>query len=349
VVTTGIRPVDLYVYLKSRFGEPNGHLMIVKNDDSDNLFHWHFAMATPLGTLEFICWTFRLEIFHPFNPVDSDAHEFLQCIKNDFQNHAQRMGEIRKSLEHWHMFLNPYRRLKSMIEDNLQEIVDLHIEDIVDPVHPTNLDDAESFKDQFSKAAEKYARASRLCLSVRMLAPVLAESFVNMIIFILARPEIKADKRLYESTVRQNIDVRIRSLHLNCEGFSTHVLYDDWEAFKEFHTLVNNRNKLLHGNIDPALTEFHDLFFEGKTPLFKEFKDFSFFSYKAELLNSTPEEALRDYQVVQDMCSHIMLCIQEDLREQVLQPMLARDLGWDPDRKRIGILFPDHMTDAFFD
>jgi hypothetical protein len=49
------------------------------------------------------------------------------------------MGEIRKSLEHWHMFLNPYRRLKSMIEDNLQEIVDLHIEDIVDPVHPTNL------------------------------------------------------------------------------------------------------------------------------------------------------------------------------------------------------------------
>jgi hypothetical protein len=51
-LTTGIRPVDLYVYLKARFGEPNGITMISKDhEDSDNLIHWHYSLKPTLGHL----------------------------------------------------------------------------------------------------------------------------------------------------------------------------------------------------------------------------------------------------------------------------------------------------------
>jgi hypothetical protein len=346
-LTTGIRPVDLYVYLKARFGEPNGLTMISKNhEDSDNLIHWHYSLETSLGSLDFICWSFRLEIWHPLQPCFSDPNDFLLAIKQDFGRYTSPMQEIRSGLERWKVFLNPYFRLKTMIETQLQELEDLRLEDIKEPAQPRTPEEAEIFKDNFSNIASKFTRAAQICLGIRMLTPVWAESFVNLLLFLMARPEVRNDKRLYDGIMRQNIDVRIRGMHLNCIGFVSQVKYDEWDACKRFHSMMNRRNDLLHGNVDPGLTTFDELYFEKKTPLYISFRDFSFFSYKATLLNATPEQALEDYQVVQDLASHILLCIDCKIREDIVRLVLSRDLGWDEGRQKVGILFPDHLVDA---
>jgi hypothetical protein len=348
-VTTGIRPVDLYVYLKARFGEPNGITMIAKDhNDSDNMIHWHYSLRNKLGRIDFLCWTFRLEIWHSFNAaMSADASELLSEIKRDFGRMAQSMKTIRQGLEKWKIFLNPYMRLKTMIESQLQELEDLKLETVIEPQQPRTHQQLDIFKEEFAEAAKKYMRAAQIGLNIRMLAPVWAESFVNLLLFVLARPDVRRDRRLYNSVLRQNIDVRIRSLHLNCIGFASHVRYDEWDACKKFHTMMNGRNDMLHGNVDPALITFHELYFENKTPLFIEYKNFSFFA-NASLLNATPEQALEDYQTVQDLASHILLCLSDQPREDVLRLLLARDLGWDEGRQRVGILFPDYIADAVF-
>jgi hypothetical protein len=66
------------------------------------------------------------------------------------------------------------------------------------------------------------------------------------------------------------------------------------------------------------------------------------------LLNATPEQALEDYQTVQDLASHILLCIDCKIREDVVRLVLSRHLGWDEERQRVGILFPDHLADVVF-
>jgi len=55
-------------------------------------------------------------------------------------------------------------------------------------------------------------------LTARMLAPVWAESFVNLVILTLGKPELKTDPRVYEAALRQQIDIRVTSLHLNCSA-----------------------------------------------------------------------------------------------------------------------------------
>lgn len=348
-ITTGIRPVDLYVYLKARFGEPNGITTLAKDhEDSDNMIHWHYSLRSELGRIDFLCWSFRLEIIHTFEMMSADASELLLEIKQDFGRMAQSMKTIRQGLEKWKMFLNPYMRLKIMIENQLQELEDLKLETVNEPQQPRTPQEAETFEEIFEEAANKYTKASQLCLSVRMLAPVWAESFINLLLFILVRPDIRKDSRLYDSILRQNIDVRIRSIHINCVEFASLIPYDEWDICKKFHTMMNGRNDLLHGNVDPKLATFHELYFENKTPLFIEYKDFSFFSYKASLLNATPEQALEDYQTVQDLAAHILLCLSEQIREDVRRLLFARHLGWDEGRQRVGILFPDHMSDAIF-
>src|ERR1039458_5233170 len=39
-----ISPLDLYVYLRARFGKPNGFQMALKNQSSDNYVHWHWTL-----------------------------------------------------------------------------------------------------------------------------------------------------------------------------------------------------------------------------------------------------------------------------------------------------------------
>ena len=44
VIRKTLSPVDVYCYLKARFGEPNGFQNRLRHDTSDNLFHWDFNL-----------------------------------------------------------------------------------------------------------------------------------------------------------------------------------------------------------------------------------------------------------------------------------------------------------------
>src|ERR1700740_736320 len=42
IVRKRLRPVDVYCYLRARFGEPNGLQNELRKDDSDNWIHWDY-------------------------------------------------------------------------------------------------------------------------------------------------------------------------------------------------------------------------------------------------------------------------------------------------------------------
>lgn len=49
-----IKPGDLYCYLRARFGPPNGLMMALIEDSSDNLFHWHYCVRVKGEWLEML-------------------------------------------------------------------------------------------------------------------------------------------------------------------------------------------------------------------------------------------------------------------------------------------------------
>ena len=57
-----------------------------------------------------------------------------------------------------------------------------------------------------------YSRATGLCFGVRSMLPVMAEAFVNILLYMLMKPALKKDDRLRENLFRQSIDIRIKSL-----------------------------------------------------------------------------------------------------------------------------------------
>jgi hypothetical protein len=347
-IREGIRPVDFYVYLKARFGEPNGIQSLLRKNDSDNLIHWHYHLRYHEHKIDILGMSFRIEIFAPplLNHPDAKT-AFISDVKDDFRNYAEKMGKIRKELESWDVFVNPFYRIKISIESQLSELDELELDKLVYPSYDDCLRDSGSNEIQglINNYHLKFDKASRLCLNIKLLLPIYAEAFINFLIFALCKSELRNDKRLYDNFVRQNIDVRIKSLHLHCNSFQQPVDYE-LDICKQFHTFINTRNDLIHGNIDPKMLLFDQVNFDNKTiPLFHDFYDYFHFSVRPSLQNLEPTEIMKDYEMVQDFLTYVVICLEYSVGQEMLNLSQKRELGWNQKTGRLGILFPNIVVD----
>src|SRR5687767_6055355 len=85
-VREGVKPVDLYCYLYARFGRPNGMLSVLRKNDSDNFFHWHYTLYSGDHRIEIMAGTYKIELWYPEELCSCKEPEksFVQAIKEDF-------------------------------------------------------------------------------------------------------------------------------------------------------------------------------------------------------------------------------------------------------------------------
>lgn len=348
VIGENLKPLDFYCYLKARFGDPNGFAMTLKDPSSDNLIHWNYSLMCKENIIEIWGKTAQTEIyvewFSLFRKKSWDV--LVDSIKADFTNYGTKMAEVRKGLERWRLFVNPYKRLKTTIDTYSSRLRDLHVDEVELPENPTKENEMKSFLKEFQRCIDTYNEASALSMSLRMVVPVLAESFINLLIFVLRKDELKEDERLYEDFIRRPIDVRVKGLHLHCVGFAKGINAKAVQ-FKEFHTLMNSRNDFLHGNVDPARLTLDEVFFDGTIPIFKEHQGFARRALGGTLRHIEPSAALHDLEVVQAFEAFVLDHLQPSIKSQIEMVLNARQPGWREDTKKVGVLFPDHVFTSF--
>jgi hypothetical protein len=199
---------------------------------------------------------------------ESDKDEFVRQVKGHFAQCQVAMAGVRKSLEHWVEFVNPYQRLRRSITALNDELLALNLDPRGDSIPDmVVMRDSAEFERRWKEQAVKYSRAIGLSFGIRLMLPVMAEAFVNLLLYMLMKPELKKDERLSENTIRQHIDIRIKSLSHNCTGFKQPIDYTN-DACKRHHSLVNRRNDLLHGNVVIDQLRFNEICFNGTVPIF---------------------------------------------------------------------------------
>ena len=222
---------DLYVYLYAKFGPPNGIQNLLRDDDSDNLIHWDWTLQHTQGLLIFLGMNLRTEVHFvgrwDFEKLERD--QLIRFIKGDFAKYGKEMSRLRREvLEDWETFLNPYQNLRASIDDMRKQLGELGIDHDRDRFEdPEVASDYKDFAATITRLGERYTSAYGLATSLRVLAPILAESFVNLLMFVLLKSDIKENERLRETAIRAQIDIKVQSLHINCDGFREKV---DWSA-----------------------------------------------------------------------------------------------------------------------
>ncbi|KJS03389.1 MAG: hypothetical protein VR65_01680 [Desulfobulbaceae bacterium BRH_c16a] len=342
-----IAPSDLFCYFAARFGRPNGIQNLLRTDDSDNLIHWEWVLRSKDGMLSFLGMNFRTEVWVLGSTAcDGDfLQELVKQIKADFSNHGKLMSEIRKSLEDWIEFVNPYQRLRAAIERLRTELDALQLRP-EDEAVPDLTSSDQIPDDRWGDIFAKYTKGLGLCFGIRSMLPVMAEAYVNLLLFVLMRPELKADERLRENTIRQPIDIRVKTLHMTCVGFEKPVDYAH-DACKAYHSLVNERNDLLHGNVVLEKLKFNEVFFNGRVPVFKEYRSLWERSIGVDIRTVGLHRLANELNVVDNFIDYLRSRLSESLRAQFERISIMRDLGLNKKNGRIGILFPGHLVDMF--
>ena len=311
-----LSPLDLYVYLKARFGPPNGIQMALRSPSSDNIFHWHYTIRAAEGTIIEVLQsnlTTELSVEGIDSPTESEWDQLIRAIKGDFKKYGSNMSNVRRHLEYWHLFVNPYKRLLDVLDRCCNDLKSLDIDCTNVPKTPGTPEELRVFIETLSGERVRFEEALKLAVTIRMLAPVLGEAFVNLLIFLLAKNDIKADQRLYQDVIRRAIDVRVKSLHINCNGFARPVPTDS-TPFKAFQTLMNNRNDFLHGNVDPTKLKYDVVHFDYQTiPIFEKRASFGELALSHRLVHVEPERALKDRETVAHFVEIVMDSLEPDI------------------------------------
>jgi hypothetical protein len=285
--------------------------------------------------------------------LDSDRVDLVAQIKRDFGRHGKAMGEVRKHLEPWVEFVNPYQRIRRTVERMQEQLDALGLRTGDEDVASSQFSDmlaaddqklAQEAKERWQELGNRYHRAFPLCFSIRLMLPVLAESFVNHLLHVLLRPEIKSDARLRENVMRQPIDVRIKSLHINCVGFRCAVDYSS-DACKAYHSLVNERNDLLHGNLVIDKMKFNEVFFWGTVPVFNEYQSMWQRACGVQARMVGLDRVSEEQRIVDNLIGYLTLCLEPTLQPQIKMLAASHELGVNQDTQRLGVLFDTTLVD----
>ena len=346
-LTNEVAPSDLYCYFVARFGSPNGAQNFLRNDSSDNLIHWEWMLRTSIGWVLFQGMNFRTAIvlLDVSDISQADIPDLVIQIKADFASYSRKMAELRKSLEDWTEFVNPYQRIRTSVNTLLRELDALNLQP-EDEAIPDITSAHQALNTNWSEVAARYSKGLGLCFGIRSMLPVMAEAFVNLLLFALMRPELKTDERLRDNAIRQPIDVRIKSLSITCIGFECQIDYKH-AAFKAYHTLVNERNDLLHGNVVLEKLKFNEVYFSGRVPVFKHYRSLWERTVGVDIQAVGLQRLAHEVKVVDSMVAQLKTYLTPATRELVEQVSEQRDLALDKGRGKFGVLFSGRLADMF--
>jgi hypothetical protein len=346
VLRNEIRPVDLFCYLGARFGHPLGFFSLMPREHFKEAFNWHFMLYLPEGSVDILSLNFRTEVYLPRGFVCS-AEEFAKELKADFPSHHAGMSKVKAELTKWDSFLNPYAQLweSSQLLIERARALDASVRKSMED--PDSQADAKRFVDVFNVHYPMAIELSGLCLSVRMMCPVMVEAFLNLLLLAFASDETRKNPGL-EDTYRLNLDVKIKQLHKICDHFERPV---DWsaQACRDFDRLRSQRNDLLHGNVRPAKQRFETVYLWGNSPLFTQVLGPFERALGSKMAAYPLEDAEKDLAVVEAFTTYVMSCMRKDVASEMENIMGSIDLAYDHGRDKLGILFANAHHDVKID
>ncbi len=168
VLRNEIPPSDLYCYLYARFGRPNGPQNFLRNDSSDNLVHWEWMLRAGAGWILFQGMNFRTTVMLLDVPEVSqaDMSDLAAQIKADFEGHGKHMAQLRKSLEDWTEFVNPYQRIRSSVSSLLRELKALNLQPENEAI-PDITSAQQALGTDWSEISARYSKGLGLCFGIR--------------------------------------------------------------------------------------------------------------------------------------------------------------------------------------
>ena len=346
VIRSKLTQADVYAYLRARFGKPNGFQNVLRKDDSDNLVHWDFNLKVAEVDV-YVQGRMRDIMVMVSEPMaDSAWKALILAIKADFARVGAEKSRMLKSFEKFLVFQNKFAALADQCADLHAGIVDAP--QLVQKLpRLTTKRSLARYKTAMDKIAKRATGLYGDCLKLKLLTPIMAEAFLNMMILTFCKPEIRSDKAKYEAFLREKIPQRLEQISMNCVGFARPV-DPNTDAYKAFLRVMNGRNFAIHGNVDPVRETVETVYFEGKVPIFAENGDHILKLFQHLEAISAPQDVIRDYEAVHEFLVELQDLLAPRYREFFRHVIDDPYPGYEVKAKRVTKILPGHNAAMMF-
>jgi hypothetical protein len=348
VIRSHLRPLDIYAYLKARFGPPNGFLTMIKDqEDSDNWAHWDYVIQAGQYQVAFVGTTRDVHVSVQARLSDAGWKALIVGLKGEFARLGREKSEVVRSLEKWTIFQNKYGNIADLCADLHQRLSDADkVSDFDEYVYPKYK--SKRTLGRLQSARKVAATIYQDCLVLSMATPVYAEAAINMMIQIAAKPALRTDEDALESFIRLPMPDKLERLSEAVDG-----LLEDPRAFGEtydgFMRVWSKRNDRLHGNLHPKTDYVEVVYFDDKTPLFAEGGDNVGRFIESLHRVHQPDQVIADYEAATLFVISLMAAFTPPTRFAFDQIMNDPYPGYDAKRRIFGKLFPNHAVQAYFE
>lgn len=346
IIRSKLTQADVYSYMRARFGRPNGFQNFLRKDDSDNLVHWDFNLKA-IDVDVYVQGRMRDIMVMVSEPMtDSNWKELIIAMKGDFARVGADKSAVLRSFEKFSVFQNKYVALAN-------ECADLHaaITDTPELVKQlpriTSKRSLGRYKSTMNKIAKRATALYGDCLKLRLLTPIMAEAFLNMMILTFCKPAIRSNKAKYDIFLREKIPDRLEHLTINCSGF-IRAVNPSSDAYKAFLRVMNARNFAIHGNIDPVRETIETVYFEGKVPIFAENGDHLLKLFQHLEAVNTPQDVIRDYEAVHEFLFELRNILAPEYQKFFDHVINDPYPGYEVKVKRVTKILPGHNAAMLF-
>jgi hypothetical protein len=340
-----VATLDLYCYLKARFGPPNGLFFEQRLQRLDTPFQWSYTVQGAGFFAWFNCQFSKVQVVLLSEQVASATEwdALFRAIKEDMGPRGREIAKVRAGLKKWKLVVNPYRILEfqaSRLEKTIKAA------DLKSPGAPEREPVAEprAYAGWLSRVVDMSVPSALL----QMVAAVLGEAYVNLTIHVLAHEDVRKDSRSFDALLAEPIDVRVRWLYRSCEGFREPVNIER-EEFKRFHSLMNRRNTMLHGNVAPDTLAFDEVWVDPESwvPLFRDETHLTERLILGLLSRAAPQQALQDLYDVRAFVGFVHGHLTLDYAFRMNRAARSTILGWDHEARLLTTIFDDRMTGLY--
>ncbi|WP_156361253.1 hypothetical protein [Sphingomonas sp. Leaf257] len=268
--------------------------------------------------------------------------QIIKSLKNDFGRMGREKSEIIKSLEKWYVFPNRFLAIANRCAD-LHQRLSMALPRAERDMNAKIVRSSDpDFVLKSKRRSKLISDITECCIELPILMPIMFETFIGMIVAFLTKAGVRGNERLFQTFKKSALDVKIFDLHTRCDGFMKPVDPAN-PVMSRYWSVVNRRNDIMHGNIDPVRDATEVIYFDGKKPLYTSGADRIVYHWRGLIRQYDPERVLRDYLTTHEFIIEILDHMMPSSRQTFILLMAEAQPGWDDRRKKLGILFPDHL------
>jgi len=348
IVRTTLRPVDVYAYLRARFGTPNGIHNFFRVDSSDNWIHWDYNLRAADADLHISGTSRAVHMTTTEDLSDEQWKELIVALKADFANTGKAKSTMLRSFEKFVVFQNKFVALANLCAEHHEAIVDSAAHSLALPKTMNSRREMRRYHDNIRAMNKRAFGLYTHCLSLRLLTPIMAEAFINMLILTFCKDTIREDKASFDQFVRAKIPERLDLLYEHCDGFICPI-DTKTEAYRDFMRVMNSRNFAIHGNVDPVREQIETVYFEGNRPLFADGGDNILKVLEHMEQINRPSDVIRDYEAAHGFLHEITTYLSPQSQGFFAEVMADPYPGYEVRKNRVGCILPDYSLSTYLE